>query len=289
MLHISAPAKLNLFLHITGKRADGYHLLESLFMFTEYGDELAFEPADDLSLRLTGSFAQPLASESENLVLRAAHLLQQETGCCKGACITLTKNLPIGAGLGGGSADAAAALRGLTRLWSLDVTTQTLHALALKLGADVPACLASSPGWVSGIGENIRPATLPEGGWVVLINPQKPLLTADVFRARSGDFNAPILPAHWPDIAALATWAAAQSNALEAPARSLMPEIGELLTALSRTPCLLARMSGSGATCFGLYNNEPTARAAASALQAEYPGCWVIPTALKGAAHGQAQ
>ncbi len=287
---ITAPAKLNLFLHVTGKRADGYHLLESLTAFTEFGDELDIAPAETVSLHITGNYAGLLQKE-DNLVLRAARLLQAEAGIMAGAQITLHKNIPVGAGLGGGSADAAATLTALSQLWSLALPPATLHKIALQLGSDVPACLLGSPGWLTGTGDNVAPVAIPPGGWVVLANPGQPLLTADVFRARRGSFDALVtLPAQWENIPALAAWASAQGNALEAPALTLMPVIAEVLAALASTEnCLLPRMSGSGATCFGLYAQQNHATAAAAAIRSAHPGWWLTVTPLKGAAHGQAQ
>jgi len=291
-LRITAPAKLNLFLHIIGKRADGYHMLESCTFFTAFGDALTITPADTVSLTITGNFAPQLAHDAnENLVLRAAHLLQARTGTKTGAAITLDKNIPIGAGLGGGSADAAAILSALETFWQCSLTPETRHSIALQLGSDVPACMLNQPAWVTGTGDHVQAIPFPSGGWVVLVNPGTPLLTADVFRATKAPFTPSIArPAPWPNTRALAQWANTQTNALEAPAIALMPSISHILTALQATEnCLLHRMSGSGATCFGLYETQSGATIAAASIQTNNPGWWVIATPIQGATHGQTQ
>jgi 4-diphosphocytidyl-2-C-methyl-D-erythritol kinase len=277
-IRIPAPAKLNLFLHITGKRADGFHLLESLTAFTDFGDEVEVTQSDALSLALQGEFASQLhPGDNDNLVLRAARLYGQT------AAITLHKNIPVGAGLGGGSSDAAATIRALERLRHTPITDELRHAHALQLGSDVPACLLGRPGWLTGTGDHVTPVTLPHGGWVLLVNPRQPLLTADVYRAFTGAFSAALpQPGSWPSVAALAAWLQNQHNALETPAIARMPVIASLLAAITSTPgCLLSRMSGSGATCFGLYAGEPAARAAANAIATTHPAWWVKPAALQ--------
>ena len=288
---ITAPAKLNLFLHITGHRPDGYHLLESLTVFTAFGDELEILPTDTLSLNFTGPFAATLESDGkENLVLRAARSLQAKTTYRMGASLTLNKRIPIGAGLGGGSSDAAATIKGLEHLWRISYTPAARAHLAVSLGSDVLACLLDSPGWVTGIGDNVLPVNIPSGGWVILVNPGQPLLTQHVFRNYSQAFTVSVAcPKAWDNIAALAAWAAAQHNALEPAAIALMPVIGPMLAAIAGTKnCLLSRMSGSGATCFGLYDNQADAENAATTLQADYANWWVKATQLKGTNHGKA-
>jgi 4-diphosphocytidyl-2-C-methyl-D-erythritol kinase len=263
-----APAKVNLFLHVTGKRADGYHLLDSLAVFPAVGDFLSVEPADSLSLRITGQFGAALATDPDNLVLRAARLLKADGG----AKLTLEKNLPVASGIGGGSADAAAALRLLSQHWGVEAP---LHELALRLGADVPVCLASAPARMSGIGNLLLSAPrLPAFG-ILLCNPGVAVSTAEVFKARAEKtFSPPAeLPKSWPSAAAMADTLAALNNDLEAPAIALAPVIGDVLAALRRLPgCLLARMSGSGATCFALFETPSSAADATSALTA--PGWW---------------
>ncbi len=250
-----------------GRRPDGYHLLDSLAVFADVGDTLTAEPAESLSLAITGPFSAGLSAGADNLVLRAARALAPA-----GARLVLEKQLPVASGIGGGSADAAAALRLLARLWRLDVP---LAALALGLGADVPVCLARRPARMGGIGEALAPApALPECG-LLLVNPGVAVATAEVFRARSGGFSAPaVLPASWPDAEAMAAdLRAATVNDLQAPALALCPRIGVVLAAIEAAgDCLLARMSGSGATCFGLYRNAAAAEAARARLPAR--GWW---------------
>lgn len=279
-LRLIAPAKLNLSLHIVGKRLDGYHLLESLVAFTAFGDLLELAPADALTFQTRGAFASAL-SPDDNLVMRVARMLTERYGVKNGAHITLHKNIPVGAGLGGGSADAAAAMVGLCRLWELPIKLDDIREMALSLGSDVPACLLSKTAWLTGIGETITPVQMPEL-WLVLVNPRLPLLTADVYHAFDGSFIAPgARPEQWENTESLVQFLRNQHNALQSPALSLMPPIGELLAALQATPeCLLARMSGSGATCFGLYPDAQLAEQAALSLQADHPEWWVTATSV---------
>ncbi len=270
----AAPAKVNLFLHVVGRRADGYHLLDSLAVFPQVGDTLSAVPADTLSLLLDGDFGGALQAEPDNLVLRAAHGLAALAGVPAAARLTLVKTLPVASGIGGGSADAAATLRLLGRLWGVSPALDSLHALALRLGADVPVCLAARPARMAGVGETLSPAPdLPAFG-MVLVNPGVAVSTPEVFRARLGGFSAPAsLPAFWADAAAMARDLAALSNDLEPPAVALRPVIGEVLAALRAIPgCLLARMSGSGATCFGVFADAAAASAAAGLVRR--PGWW---------------
>ena len=268
----AAPAKVNLTLHVTGRRADGYHLLDSLVVFGPAADVLHAVPAEGLSLTLEGPFAGGLAAEADNLVLRAARALAGWAGRSLGAALVLEKHLPVASGIGGGSADAAAALVLLSRLWGLAVPDGALMALAAGLGADVPVCLAGRPTCMGGIGELLTPApALPACG-MLLVNPGVALATTDVFRARRGDFTqAAVWPAAWPDAAAMARDLARGGNDLEPPALSLCPAVADVLAALREAPgCLLARMSGSGATCFGLFGDAAAAAAAGRYL----PAAW---------------
>lgn len=269
-----APAKINLFLHVTGKRADRYHLLDSLVVFAGIGDRLHAEPSDGLSLSLTGAFAAGLAGEGDNLVLRAARALADAAGIAPNAAIVLEKNLPVASGIGGGSADAAAALRLLSRLWGVALDPAMMYRLAERLGADVPVCLSGQPTRMRGVGEQLDPApTMPACG-LVLVNPGVALGTADVFRARAGGFSAQAdLPAGWVSAAAMAAGLRGLTNDLQPPAVALCPVIGEVLAALTARPgCLLARMSGSGATCFGLFPDPD--RAAKEAASLARAGWW---------------
>ena len=271
-----APAKLNLFLHITGRRDDGYHLLESIFVFTNRGDEITVSEAPDISLTIDGPFANELRDDTDNnLVLKAAKLLQAEMGIQQGAVITLRKNLPIAAGIGGGSADAAATLFALCDLWKLDICTARLHALALSLGADVPACLHTVPQQVSGIGEQLQDCKVDVPGYVLLVNPLVPVATPAVFQAyrQSGVPFDPTLtqyPVSLTDIKKMS------KNSLQSAAQEISPTITEVLTALDQTSPVMACMSGSGGTCFALYEAKETRDTAAAVIRHQNPKWWVM-------------
>ena len=268
-----APAKINLTLHVTGQRADGYHLLDSLVVFAGACDGVTASEADALSLAVTGPFAASLV-DGDNLVLRAARALAASAGIVPRAALALDKRLPVASGIGGGSADAAASLRALVRLWRLDVGAADLHAVAAGLGADVPVCLESRPRLMSGIGEILSPAPAVPPCGILLVNPGVGLATQAVFRARSGPFSQPTgLSAPWADAAAMARDLAQARNDLQAPAVGLCPAIGAVLAALSADPdALLVRMSGSGATCFALYKTAD--RAVEAAAMPARPGHW---------------
>ena len=276
-----APAKLNLYLHVIGRRPDGYHLLDSLVAFAECADVLHAGDAPSLSLTVNGRFAAGLAGEHDNLVLRAARALAVEAGVPAHAAMALEKHLPVASGIGGGSADAAAALGLLCRLWGLRLDPAVLDRVALRLGADVPVCLHGRPVRMGRIGETLTPAPALPPCSLVLVNPGVAVATAAVFGARAGAFSAPAgLPAVWASTAAMAADLAALGNDLEAPARALCPVIGDVLAAITAQPgCLLARMSGSGATCFGLFADAAAAGHAATALSR--PGWWVWSGALR--------
>jgi 4-diphosphocytidyl-2-C-methyl-D-erythritol kinase len=270
-----APAKINLALHVLGRRADGFHLLDSLVVFAGVGDTLRAEPADALSLTFEGRFGAALATEADNLVLRAARLLAAAAGVPCRARMVLRKDLPVASGIGGGSADAAAALRLLSRLWRLDVPAADIAALALRLGADVPVCRAGRPARMAGVGEVLAPLPdLPECG-LLLVNPGVAVATHSVFSARTGAFSPPLdVPPRWPDAASLAATLARAGNDLQAPAITVAPVIADVLAAVGGLQhCLLARMSGSGATCFGLFPTPDEAEAAAIGVRR--PGWWV--------------
>ncbi len=282
---VRAPAKLNLFLHVTGRRADGYHEIQSLVVFTSFGDTVALTPAlagDGLGFWADGPFAHQMGPDADNLVLRAAHLLADKykpasrPNTSEDVRIHLTKRLPVAAGIGGGSSDAAATLRGLARFWGLQVPEPELMALGLELGADVPMCLKREPVLVSGIGDKLAPA--PELPWlsVVLVNPLRAVSTQDVFKARTGDFSDPM--STLPDTQtaeALARLLGDTRNDLTAAALIIEPDIGRVLETLAATDaCLLARMSGSGATCFGLFADSHQAGLARQAIHRAHPDWW---------------
>ena len=272
-----ARAKVNLYLHVTGKRADGYHLLDSLIVFADTGDEIALAPADRLSLTIDGPFADGLGAGPDNLVLRAAHALQEVAGQRGGAAIRLTKNLPVASGIGGGSADAAAALAGLCGLWDVAPGRAALHAIAARLGADVPVCLDGAASFVGGIGEELAPARGLPPAWLLLANPRIATPTPAVFKARQGPFSK---AARWSepprDFADIAARLRSSSNDLTEAAISVTPAIRDVLVALAALPgCVLARLSGSGATCFGLFADAAAARGAEARLRAARPDWWV--------------
>jgi len=278
MVRERAPAKLNLYLHVVGRRADGYHLLDSLVAFADIADALTAAPGDGLSLEVAGPFAAALAGPVEdNLVWRAAAGLARRLGRAPDAALRLIKNLPVASGIGGGSSDAAAALRALAALWQAPADPAMLADLAAALGADVPVCLAGRASWVAGIGEAVTPAPpLPQVA-VVLANPGAPLATAAVFKHRTGPFGMPARFAAAPrDARHLASLLRARQNDLTDAAVALVPAIGTVLERLAaQEGALIARMSGSGATCFSLFAAPDAAAAAAAQLRADHPGWWV--------------
>ncbi|WP_033067816.1 4-(cytidine 5'-diphospho)-2-C-methyl-D-erythritol kinase [Thalassospira australica] len=285
-----APAKINLFLHVTGKRDDGYHELESLVCFAGVGDVLSGEIRDDgkITLAITGPMAAGLALDDtdNNLVMRAARLLQNESTTNLGADLILDKRLPIASGIGGGSADAAAAIRLLCEMWQLELDDKTVLRIALSLGADVPVCLHGKTCLMSGIGEEIT--ELPDLPPIpmVLINPGKAVSTPEIFKARDTEgFSA---SGQWQTDrvfesgASLADALSDCGNDLTLPASGILPEICDVLNALAREEgCLLARMSGSGATCFGIYDTTEQAERAANAIAEHSTDWWVTATKIQ--------
>jgi 4-diphosphocytidyl-2-C-methyl-D-erythritol kinase len=283
-IRVTAPAKINLYLHVTGRRADGFHLLDSLVAFAGIGDTVAVRPASRLSLVIDGPLADRLPKGNQNLVLAAARLLAKATGTGDGAAIQLTKRLPVAAGLGGGSADAAAALRALAALWGLAEEGGVLGAIAETLGADVPVCLAGCASFVGGIGERITPAPVLPRAWLVLVNPGVALATPRVFAARAGRFAKAARFTESPAAAGgLAAVLVLRANGLTEAAVSLAPAVDETLAALAAEPAaLLTRMSGSGTTCFALFAEAAEAEAAAARLTTAHPDWWVRAAPLLG-------
>ncbi|AUH32744.1 4-(cytidine 5'-diphospho)-2-C-methyl-D-erythritol kinase [Paracoccus tegillarcae] len=260
-----APAKLNLALHVTGRRADGYHLLDSLVAFAAIGDHVSLQTGP-AALTVDGPFAEQVPTDDSNLCLRAARAMGAE------ASIHLTKNLPVASGIGGGSADAAAVMRGLAAQgWSLPDNPAAL-------GADIPVCLASRPLRMRGVGERLDAVPPLPALPLVLINPGQPLATPPVFAALSRRDNPGLPDPDWHDAESLIDWLARCRNDLQPAAISLVPVIAEVLAALDRAGARLARMSGSGATCFGIFDSPDAARAAADALTR--PGWWTVATEL---------
>jgi 4-diphosphocytidyl-2-C-methyl-D-erythritol kinase len=281
-----APAKVNLFLHVGPPRDDGYHPLCSLMVFADVGDRLWAEPAADLSLEVRGPFAVGAPAGPDNLVLRAAHAVAPRQGLA--AHLVLEKLLPVAAGLGGGSSDAGAALRLLRGMLSLPLTDEALEALAGKLGADGPACLWGRPVLAEGRGERLSPAPGLPPLAAVLVNPGAPVSTPAVYRrldadGRFGDVAPPAMPAAFESAVELAAWLAGRRNDLEAPACAVEPAVAAVLDALAKAPeTLLARVSGSGGTCFALCASEGEARALARRIAEQAPGWWVRPCTLGG-------
>ena len=262
-----APAKLNLALHVRGTLPDGRHAIETVFAFCTDGDRLSAEPAADLSLEVTGLFGGDLGASEDNLVLKAARALRESAGVDKGAAIALDKRLPVASGIGGGSADAAAALRLLTSMWDIDPSHAS--SVASLVGSDVPACLLSLPMRGEGAGDQLTPVDLSElsGRPVLLVNPRVALSTAEVFANWDGIDHGP-----------LDDWRHGR-NDLEAPATRLVPQIETLLGWLAAQPgAEFVRLSGSGATCFALFDSEEMRDAAAEAVPREW---WRLATTLR--------
>jgi 4-diphosphocytidyl-2-C-methyl-D-erythritol kinase len=284
-------AKVNLTLRVVGRRTDGYHDIESVVAFADCADRLTLTPGAELSLKMSGPLAQACGETSDNLVLKAARLLGECVPDLKVGSFILEKVLPVAAGIGGGSADAAAALRLLAQLNGLSLDDERLREVALAVGADVPVCLASRACDMTGVGETLMPLSLPIMP-CVMVNPCVPVATKDVFTAlglRNGELLVGATDVFrgtdWPEAgASVEDWVevlAADTNDLEAPATRIQPVIGEVIAALNATNgAWLSRMSGSGATCFAIFNDDADAQRAAQAIQREHPAWWVHAGAL---------
>ena len=283
-----AKAKLNLTLQVLGRRSDGYHHLVSLVAFADVGDEITIDPAAPFSIETDGPFASRI--DGENLIAKTCRLVSEAGKFGPMGRIRLTKNLPVAAGLGGGSADAAAVLRALARSMPGLGSRIDLQAIARKLGADVTVCLGQRPALMWGTGEHVANLSLLPDFWVVLANPGVPLSTADVFGALGARFldqpvHAPALPGSFASLDDLLGKMRAEGNDLQATGLRLCPAIGTVLAALSaQRHCLLASQSGSGPTCFGVFAREHDARAASLAIQTAHPAWWVRPASIDAAA-----
>jgi 4-diphosphocytidyl-2-C-methyl-D-erythritol kinase len=281
-----APAKVNLFLHVGPLEADGYHPLASLVAFADVGDRLTVEPADLLSLAVTGPFAAALAEEGDNLVLRAVRALGTAAGIREpGLALTLDKQLPVAAGLGGGSSDAGAALKLARDVLGLALDDAALVGIAAGIGADGPMCLHARAAWAEGRGDVLTFETGLPPLPTLLVNPGVPSSTGAVYRAFDagipGRADRPAPPADWR-VSSVIDWLAAQRNDLQAPAVALAPAIGEALSVTAALPGVrLARMSGSGATVFALFDTIAAAKAAGEILGGDRPDWWVRPTLLR--------
>lgn len=284
VLSIFAPAKINLYLHVTGRLDNGYHTLDSLVAFADIGDEIKIEPASDFDFIVQGPYANGFSPKeldaspnSSNLVVQAVWALSRAAQKPPNVKITLTKNLPLASGIGGGSSDAGSVLWGLLEWWGISKQAQYLPALMATLGADVPVCLTCAPARMRGIGEILDPAPhMPEIP-VVLLHPRKSCPTAQVFARYRSPFREPsALPDAFDNVDQLATFLKTKHNDLYAPACEIVPEVLNAVHTLeSRAGCRLGRMSGAGATCFGLFASEEQAQAAARDISFENPDWWV--------------
>ncbi|HBM90815.1 MAG TPA: 4-(cytidine 5'-diphospho)-2-C-methyl-D-erythritol kinase [Rhodospirillaceae bacterium] len=283
MLRTKALAKINLYLHVTGRRSDGYHLLDSLVAFADVGDSLTLEPARAFSFSLDGPMAGSLKGEGDdnNLVVRAAQKLSTALGRSLSFKLSLIKNLPVASGIGGGSSDAAAALRLMASHWKLAPDAPLLYQVARSLGQDVSCCLASESCVFQGIGDEMTHAPSLPYTDIVLVNPSVAVPTPEVFKMRKGSFSLPAEP--WEKVpqtaCELADLLGACRNDLAQPACQISPVIDDVLAALmEQEGVLLSRMSGSGATCFAFFADRGAAKRAAASLYQQHPDWWVVPT-----------
>lgn len=270
-----APAKLNLALHVRRRRDDGYHELETLFAFVADGDVLTIAPADDDSFAITGPFAAGLVGDGDNLVLRARDRFVRDVAPLPPLAITLDKRLPVASGIGGGSADAAAMLRAAARIADVAPSDPRVSAIAAELGSDVPACLLGRTAFGSSRGEALRAIDGLAGRPVLLVNPNVAVATGPVFARWDGIDRGPLPSGD--------AWQVAIDgrNDLAVPAKSIAPVIGEVIDALDRLEgTVLVRMSGSGATCFAIFDDQASLHAGAEAIRAAYPAWWCLETAL---------
>ena len=276
-----APAKINLALHVTGRRGDGYHLIDSLVVFTRFGDRIGTAAADEDSFEVTGRYAADVPRDATNLVLRARDALRARYGAgkAKPVAITLEKNLPVASGMGGGSSDAAATLRSLSRLWQLDINDAELAGISATLGADVPMCLAAKPLIARGTGDELTMLPgFPSLG-LVLVNPGVGVATADVFKALASVDNEGLPPPpRQIEFHSMRNWLETTRNDLGPAAESITPSIRYALAALNKADAGFARMSGSGATCFGLYETGNVAKRAAAEIRKRQPKWFVAAT-----------
>ncbi|MDX9689714.1 MAG: 4-(cytidine 5'-diphospho)-2-C-methyl-D-erythritol kinase [Alphaproteobacteria bacterium] len=281
MLTTRAPAKINLYLHITGLRQDGYHYLDSLVAFTNIGDTLSLEEQDGFDFAIVGPMAEELASfdPESNLVVRAAHILARTLEKPLNLKLTLTKQLPIASGIGGGSTDAAAALRLLAAHWRLSLSSPMLREIAATLGQDVPCCLSAETCYFRDIGDQTDPGPDLPLTHIVMANPNIAVPTPSVYKARKGAFSPISRLDVFPETPeALAQELATRHNDLTEAAISLCPTIRDVIDQIAAQPgCLLSRMSGSGATCFGLFADRGDAKSAAAALMKDHGDWWVVP------------
>ncbi|MEI9428515.1 4-(cytidine 5'-diphospho)-2-C-methyl-D-erythritol kinase [Mesorhizobium sp. Cs1299R1N3] len=277
----AAPAKINLALHVTGRRPDGYHLIESLAVFTRFGDRIEIAPAEGDDFTVSGRYAPDVPPDGGNLVLKARDALRQAAGLrsTPPVIIRLEKNLPVASGVGGGSSDAAAVLRGLADSWGLDIDSAELARIGLSLGADVPMCLAAKPLVARGIGEELSMVPDFSALGLVLVNPGTPVSTAEIFAALSRRDNEPLPPLPRSiEFHSLRNWLEITRNDLEPAALAMRPAIGRALSWLDKAGSGFSRMSGSGATCFGLFETGNVAKRAAAEIRSRQPDWFVAAT-----------
>ena len=264
-MNVKAYAKINWYLYVKGKRPDGYHDLDMIMQHIDLHDDLYIENLSDNELRLGITGSDALSTSDDNLIIKAARLLQTRSGTTRGAYIRLEKRIPIGAGLGGGSADAAAVLTGLNRLWGLNYTLHQLQQIGLQIGADVPYCLEPGPAIVSGIGEQVQKVDFQQEAWLILLKPEASLSTKDVFAgyrhavheaSRLNDAASAIAGGRWELLNQVGV------NSLQAPAAGMLPEISQLIETLKSNGALFAQMSGSGSAVFGVFDTKEDAELA---------------------------
>ncbi|WP_373424663.1 4-(cytidine 5'-diphospho)-2-C-methyl-D-erythritol kinase [Mesorhizobium sp. SARCC-RB16n] len=277
----AAPAKINLALHVTGRRSDGYHFIESLAVFTRFGDRIEIAPADADDFSVSGRYAPDVPLDGGNLVLKARDALRHAAGIRSTPPVTirLEKNLPVASGMGGGSSDAAAVLRGLADSWGLDIDSAELARIGLSLGADVPMCLAAKPLVARGIGEELSMVPDFSALGLVLVNPGTPVLSAEIFASLSRRDNEPLPPLPRSiEFHSLRNWLEVTRNDLEPAALAMRPAIGRALSWLDKAGSGFSRMSGSGATCFGLFETGNVAKRAAAEIRSRQPDWFVAAT-----------
>ncbi|RWN58329.1 MAG: 4-(cytidine 5'-diphospho)-2-C-methyl-D-erythritol kinase [Mesorhizobium sp.] len=278
---LHAHAKINLALHVTGRRADGYHTIESLAVFTRFGDRVDIELADSDGFFVSGRYASAVPLDDSNLVVKARDALRKQAGAryTPPVAIRLEKNLPVASGVGGGSSDAGTALRGLVEIWRLDLDDADLARVGLSLGADVPMCLMAKPLIARGVGDELSAVPGFPALGLVLVNPGTTIATAEVFNALSDRDNEglPPLPRSL-DFHSIRNWLEITRNDLEPAARAIQPAIGKALSVLNKAGAGFARMSGSGATCFGLFETGNVAKRAAVEIRSRHPDWFVAAT-----------
>ena len=278
---MGAPAKINLYLNIIGQRVNDYHELDSLIAFAAHGDQIEVKKCDHFKLEASGPFSETLPPSNENLVIKAAKELARGTNYEGGACIKLIENLPVSSGVGGGSADAAATLKALNDLWETNLQNKDLMVMALRLGADVPVCMLSKTARMSGIGDKISKVSGVPNCGILLVNPGIPISTVNVFQLFEGDFSNQVKIPKIENSEAFFDFLSNQKNDLQDAAIKIAPIIKEVLNILTDDPnCRLARLSGSGGTCFGLYEDEATALFTAESMFGHFPDWWIQPTRL---------